>query len=319
MLRIAIKKILSFLGIDRNRLHIKLSTWSLHKAAVEQGLVGILEQLCHAVPNISKQESREVPDSVVEYVGVKRRLLHSYQLRIMTRLLDPLGFDVRVVDIGDSAGTHCLYFRKIFQAKHNIKTLSVNLDPRAIKKIKARGLPALLKRAEEITPEDLGGNIDVFTCFEMLEHLHNPALFLRRLADSPTGAKLFITVPFLRKSRIGLRHIRQQCHDDVYAEDVHIFELSPSDWTLLFMHSGWKVVDQGICYQYPRRMPIVSHVLKAYWKLMDFEGFWGAVLERDMTYSKRYMDWEVSTPSGIDQSKEPTPQNELSGMPLHRV
>ena len=292
MLRTALKKTLSAIGVDPGQVYRRLSIWSLIKAAKEQELLTTLEQLRLVVPDISNQESREAP-GFNDYSEIKRRLLHAYQVRIMARLLDALSKNhVRVVDIGDSAGTHCLYFKQIFKDTHEVSTLSVNLDPRAIEKIKARGLPALLKRAEELSPKDLGGEVDVFTSFEMVEHLHNPTLFLRKLTNSSTGRQLFITVPFLRKSRVGMNHIRNDVAKDVFAEDVHVFELSPSDWTLLFLHAGWKVVDQGICYQYPRRLSIVSWGLKAYWTMFDFEGFWGAVLERDESWSKLYQDWE---------------------------
>ena len=292
-MRIVIKKIFSAIGVDPRQLFRRLGIWSLLKAAKEQELLVTLGQLRFVVQDISNQESREEPD-FDEYSEIKRRLLHAYQVRTMARLLGSLDKDhVRVVDIGDSAGTHCLYFKQVFKDTHEVSTLSVNLDPRAIEKIRMRGLPALLKRAEEISPDDLGGDVDVFTSFEMIEHLHNPALFLQRLANSSTGRELFITVPFLRKSRVGMHHIRNDVSRDVFAEDVHVFELSPSDWTLLFHHSGWKVVDQGICYQYPRQLPILSWILKAYWKKVDFEGFWGAVLERDNFWSELYQDWEI--------------------------
>ena len=292
-LRLVIKKIFSIVGGDPLQFFRRLGIWSLLKAAKEQELLVTLGQLRFVVQDISNQESREEPD-FDEYSEIKRRLLHAYQVRTMAGLLGSLDKDhVRVVDIGDSAGTHCLYFKQLFKGTHDVSTLSVNLDPRAIEKIKARGLHALLKRAEEITPEDLRGEVDVFTSFEMIEHLHNPSLFLRRLANSSTSRQLFITVPFLRNSRVGMHHIRNDVAKDVFAEDVHVFELSPSDWTLLFQHSGWKVVAQGICYQYPRHLPILSWILKAYWRKVDFEGFWGAVLERDNSWSKLYQDWEV--------------------------
>ena len=292
MLLAAVKDILLTIGIDPKQLYSRLGIWSLTRAAKEQNLLITLEQLRTVLPDISNQESRKSKESD-SYSEIKRRLLHSYQVRTMARILDALNKNhVRVVDIGDSAGTHCLYFKRIFKDSHEVSTLSVNLDPRAIEKIKLRGLPALLKRAEEISPGDLGGEVDVYTSFEMIEHLHNPSLFLRRLANSSTGRRLFITVPFLRKSRVGMHHIRNKVARDVFAEDVHVFELSPSDWTLLFRHTGWEVVDQGVCYQYPRRLSILSWALKRYWAMFDFEGFWGAVLERNTTYSDRYKDWE---------------------------
>ena len=216
MLRTAVKKILSAIGVDPGQVYRRLGIWSLLRAAKEQKLLITLEQLRLVVPDISKQESWEDSD-FNDYLEIKRRLLHAYQVRTMARLLDALDtHHVRVVDIGDSAGTHCLYFKQVFKDTHEVSTLSINLDPRAIEKIKERGLPALLKRAEEITPNDLGGEVDVFTSFEMIEHLHNPVLFFRRLANSSTGRQLFFTVPFLRKSRVGMHHIRNAFLKDVF-------------------------------------------------------------------------------------------------------
>ena len=72
-------------------------------------------------------------------------------------------------------------------------TLSVNLDPRAVEKIKARVLERFLCRAEDL---DLPGvDIDLFTSFEMVEHLHNPAIFFHRLAKKSSCRKILITRP----------------------------------------------------------------------------------------------------------------------------
>ena len=58
-------------------------------------------------------------------------------------------------------------------------------------------------------------------------------------------------------------------------EDEHIFELSPQDWTLLFLHSGWKMTFSATYYQYPRKLPLVSPFLAYYWRYTDFEGVLG--------------------------------------------
>ncbi|MEK7846841.1 MAG: methyltransferase domain-containing protein, partial [Nitrospinota bacterium] len=193
-------------------------------------------------------------------------------------------------DIGDSAGTHMLYLKELTKGKFEIDTISVNLDPRAIKKIEARGLKAVLCRAEEL---DLGEKkVDLFTSFEMVEHLHNPAIFFRRIAKKSPCNRMVITVPYLKDSRVGLHHIRNKNGKIIFAEDEHIFELSPEDWVLLLLHSGWRVVHSEIYYQYPRRMPIMSQVFSWYWRNTDYEGFWGAILEKDTTLSDYYQDWE---------------------------
>jgi hypothetical protein len=195
------------------------------------------------------------------------------------------------MDIGDSAGTHMIYLTKLAGEGLELETISIKLDPKAVEKISAKGLEALLCRAECL---DLGPEkpVDLFTSFEMVEHLHNPAIFFHRLAKKSPGNLMVITVPYMRKSRMGLYHTRNPATSPVFAEDEHIFELSPQDWTLLFLHSGWRTTYSATYYQYPRKLPLVSPLLTSFWRHMDFEGFWGAILEKDTSCSDRYQNWE---------------------------
>jgi len=281
-------------GLDKGNL-IKLmeglSAWSINRAYVENNLHGLAVRLRELVPDISQQEESE-KDTFNEYIELKRRTLQAFQCRMMMDALENCNIgEITVVDIGDSAGTHMLYLKALTEEKFQLDTISVNLDPRAIEKIRARGLPAVLCRAEEL---DLGDrNVDLFTSFQMVEHLHNPAIFFHRLAVKAGCERMVLTVPYLRCSRVGLHHVRNNSKKMIFAEDEHIFELSPEDWTLLFLHSGWKVKSSQIYYQYPRRWPVASAILSWFWKNTDFEGFWGAILERDILFSDLYQDWEA--------------------------
>ncbi|MDD5434875.1 MAG: hypothetical protein PH343_05540, partial [Nitrospira sp.] len=94
---------------------------------------------------------------------------------------------------------------------------------------------------------------------------------------------------YLAQSRVGLHHVRQLLKTEVSAETTHIFELSPADWKLIFMHAGWSVYYDKIYFQYPSHG--LLRLTKSLWKKMDFEGFYGAVLIRDTSFSKLYKDW----------------------------
>jgi len=278
------------LGIDKRKLLEFLSGWSIRASQAENGLGDLATELRRIVPDISEQEESE-KNRFNPYLELKRRTLQAFQCRMLLTALEgePSG-DMTVVDIGDSAGTHMLYLRGLAGGRFRLHTISVNLDPRSIKKIEKRGLTAVLCRAEELDPG--AGTINLFTSFQMVEHLHNPALFFRRLAVKSECRKMLITVPYLKRSRVGLHHLRHRDARTVFAEDEHIFELSPEDWTLLLLHSGWKVSFNRIYFQYPRRWPLVSAALAWFWRNTDFEGFWGAVLEKDLTFSDLYQDWE---------------------------
>jgi hypothetical protein len=284
-----IKRAINILGLDIRKLMEGLSAWSIKKAYTENDLYGLAVRLREIVPNISSQEDSE-KDTFNAYWELKRRTLQAFQCHMMLKALEYYAAgDITVVDIGDSAGTHMLYLRELTRGKFCVDTISVNLDQRCIEKITARGLRAILCRAEEL---DLGTKVDLFTSFQMVEHLHNPAIFFRRLAVRSDCERMLITVPYLKRSRVGLHQIRQNTRKPIFAGDEHIFELSPEDWTLLLLHSGWKVKSSQIYYQYPRRWPIARAALAWFWKNTDYEGFWGAILEKDMTYSNAYQDWE---------------------------
>jgi len=284
------EKILIILGINPRTFSEKLSKQSLRLASLENGYGSLVKKLREIVPDISKQEEGG-RDTFNDYWELKRRAMHAFQCSLILKALEYLPYNkLAIVDIGDSAGTHMLYLKELTKGKFNIDTISVNLDPRAIKKIEARGLKAILCRAEEL---DLGEKkIDLFTSFQMVEHLHNPVIFFHRLAKKSTCNRIVMTVPYLKNSRVGLHHVRSNSDKIIFAEDEHIFELSPEDWTLLFLHSGWRVIYSKIYYQYPRRLPIISQALSWYWRKTDFEGFLGAILEKDTTISDQYQDWE---------------------------
>lgn len=288
--RIFMKKTFSLLGLEPLAVHKKTGIWSIRKAINQSGLYPLVERLREIAPDISDQESSG-KGTFDEYWEVKRRALQAFQCSLMLKHVNDINSEkLTVADIGDSAGTHMLYLRELTKDRFSIDTISVNLDARAIEKIRQRGFKAILCRAEEL---DLGDqHIDFFTSFEMVEHLHNPAIFFRRLAKRSKTDKMIITVPYLKASRVGLHQIRYKTNKKIRAEEEHIFELSPQDWTLLFLHGGWKVIHSQIHSQYPQRWPIISLLLKLFWRHSDFEGFWGVILEKDTTVSDLYQDWD---------------------------
>jgi hypothetical protein len=287
-----VKGFLRLCGQEPAALIEKLSRWSLGWALRQQGRMELIGRLRAIEPDLTNQEDEALKGKPHgPYWDLKRRGLQAFQCELMlgevARLPDRA---VTVADIGDSAGTHMLYLRRLVGGSRRVETVSVNLEARAVEKIRARGFKAVLGRAEDL---DLGGAcVDLFTSFEMVEHLHNPAIFFRRLARRDDRARLLLTVPFLRRSRVGLHNVRWGNPESIRAGDEHIFELSPEDWKLLFLHSGWRVVHEAVYYQYPR-LPLLDGPLAWFWRRTDYEGFWGAVLEKDATFSDRYLDWEA--------------------------
>jgi hypothetical protein len=286
-----VKKVFKTLGIDAKLFNEKLGGWSIRRALCENGFNTLVQKLRDIVPDISDQESSE-KETFNDYWDLKRRALQSFQCNLMLKALNFLSHGrIAVADIGDSAGTHMIYLQRLVGDKHDIDTLSVNIDARAIKKIESRGLKAVKCRAEDLSLREK--KFDMIVSFQMVEHLHNPAIFFRRLAKMSVCNKLVITVPYVKSSRMGLHYVRlNNSREAVFAEDVHVFELNPEDWSLLILHSGWRVVYKKIYYQYPRNWPVISRILGLYWRIVDYEGFWGVILEKDTAFSECYQDWE---------------------------
>jgi len=268
----------------RKRLS-KLLIWvwfkSLTKAFKEQKLFELKNKLEKIVPDIIDQYTNFKVDS--DYLKLKVRGLHAFQISLVAKVIDEFK-NPTIVDIGDSAGTHLQYINDLFR---QCRGLSVNLDPVAVEKIKAKGLEAIQARAENLDTYNI--RTDIFLCFETMEHLMNPWEFLHELSIKTQAKYLIITVPYVKHSRVGLHHLRNERFENVRAENTHLLELNPQDWKLVVKHSGWRLVDETIYRQYPRMNWL--RLTQCLWKKYDFEGFYGLILTRDDSYAKLYQDW----------------------------
>ena len=188
-------------------------------------------------------------------------------------------------DVGDSDGSVRLILKKYFYGK-KLNSVGINLQKSAVEKIRSIGLDAICADAQ--TLGELGLNYDVVSVFETLEHLPNPIGFLNSL-QSVVNKRLIVSVPFIRRSRIGLVYLSDKWPEDnkPTIENTHIFELSPTDWKKIFHHTGWKVNKEMKLMMFPS-IGISRFLLQPYWRFVSFEGFWFVSLCKDDTYTSRY-------------------------------
>lgn len=278
-------RLLGWIGRVEGTLRIR----SIRAAIQEQKLLPIYQQLTEIAPDITYQYSSFHVDS--EYLKTKVRAQHSFQIALVNEALQFIGGQLKdtmtVVDIGDSAGTHLQYIKGLHQDR-SLRCLSINVDSEAVRRIKEKGIEAICARAEDLT--SLSIEADMFLSFEMLEHLMNPCGFLQGLSEKTNCKAFVVTAPYLAHSRVGLHHIRQDQKRSVNPENTHIFELSPEDWRLIFKHSGWAIQAEKIYLQYPKKSPF-RFLMKRYWQRCDFEGFYGAILKPDKSWSSLYDGW----------------------------
>jgi hypothetical protein len=280
------------MGFDTRAFYQRLSAASIDAAVAEQGLAPLADQLRQVIPDISDQYTGGFdPTEYERYWERKMRGLHAFQVQLMLDATAVLGRDELVLaDIGDSSGNHARYLTALAQPGRIGRVVSVNLDPVAVNKVRAKGGDAILARAEEMDLE--GIRPDLFMSFEMVEHLTDPIRFLHRLAERGSADHLLMTVPMSPKSRFGGADLRQSedCMPSRFtAEEVHLFELCPGDWLILARFAGWRPVFQRIYRQYPCYSSF--RLTQPLWHRLDFPGFWGVLLRRDDGVSRRYADW----------------------------
>lgn len=260
---------------------------SVKDSCKESGRWSLREQLASIVPDLTHRYTDFDIDPDDDWTIERIRSLDAFQVSLTLSAAKLIGKEhLTVVDIGDSAGMHLIYLSHLLP---KVQSLSVNIDPVAVEKIKAKGLDAICSRAENLS--QYGVRADIFQSFEMVEHLLDPASFLYSM--SKTGCNYFvITVPYVAQSRVGLGYVRRSQQGIWTAETTHIFELSPEDWSLLFRFSGWEIVHAEKSLQYPLRSFL--RVTKPLWRRLDFEGFFGVILKPNRTIANQYKDWPIS-------------------------
>lgn len=268
-------------------------TKSLESSNRQRNEEALKDKLTTIVPDLSNQYSHFKIAMSDKYLVEKIRCQHAFQMSLAMKAVELLDNKNRVTigDIGDSAGTHILYLQKLLEEKEiDSNAFSVNLDEEAIKRIQAKGLKAIHCRAEDLHKKE-NIDVDIFLSYEMVEHLFNPIAFLNSIATQTNCEYLVITVPNIYRSRVGLAHIRDEklTTKGVDAESTHIFELSPDDWNLIFQFSGWEIVYEDRYTQYPKWN--ILALTKYLWRKLDFDGFHGVILKKNLKYSDRYSDW----------------------------
>ena len=275
-------------GLNTTGIYQGLSYRSLLAAHKEQGMTELIGKLRQILPDIQDQYTDpNYHNSFNSYWELKTRGLQAFQVGFVESCVRSLPPRPRtLVDIGDSSGNHILYLQTLLGAALK-RVISVNLDPVAVAKAKSKGIDARLIRAEELR---LDHPVDLYTSFQMVEHLFDPVRFMHSLAQEGNAEHLIFSVPLRSRSQVGLHELRRNYMDSpLTAEATHIFELSPEDWALLAQFSGWKLVRQQSYLQYPKNHPLF--LTKGLWNQYDFPGFWAGFFVKDLSIAKRYQSW----------------------------
>ena len=271
----------------------RLARASLDAASREAGTAEMRERLRALKPDIQDQYTSHFNvDSYRAFWEPKMRSLHAFQVKAVLDAIDAIGKDnLFIADIGDSSGSHAEYIKALAKPGQISHFVSVNLDPVAIEKVRRKGGEAILCRAEKL---DLNGfRPNLFLSFQMVEHVLNPIGFIHGLATEGAADHLVISVPYVQHSRFGGRELRgneANLPETMNAEGLHIFELSPIDWSRLFLFAGFRTIWTRVFTQYPSKG--LLRVTAPVWRKADFDGFAVFFLRRDLSVAHRYVDWD---------------------------
>lgn len=278
-------------GIDGRAAYQALSAASLRAALREQGLADLVERLQVAIPDLSDQYTASYdPVEYQRYWELKMRGLHAFQIQAVMDAMDVIGKpSLDIADLGDSSGNHGIYLRNLAEGRIG-RFVSVNLDPVAVEKIRAKGGEAVLCPVEQL--DVAAFSPDLVVSFETFEHLTDPLRLLHTLATRCPANHLLITVPYRRVSRFGGSLIRLPMPvmpAKLTPEAVHIYEFSPADWRQMAWLAGFRTVSERIYRQYPGRSPL--RMTAPMWRRLDQEGFVALLFERDLALAERYTGW----------------------------
>ncbi len=270
-----ILKKIKFIKEWYNRFRIS----SIHKAIIQQNLDGYLGTITGLNADITDHYGSFKIDT--DYIARKVRALHAFQIKLIgIGINTESSIQEKIVDLGDSSGQHLFYTRRAVIGTQSPRwyDVGVNIDENAIKKITEKGFRAVKYNIEKGDFKDSNfKDADYVYMFETLEHLNNPGTVLKKIKEDINPKALIITVPHVRKSRVGIEKTSKGKEGDLTPEDIHIFELSPKDWKQLFTYAGWKVDYEQIYYQYPQNR-ITKYFWRWYWNRFDYEGFGGYIL-----------------------------------------
>jgi len=189
-------------------------------------------------------------------------------------------------DIGDSDGSVRLLLDRMVQ-RGKLNSVGINLQRQAVEKMANKWLDAICADALAVCESSV--DYDLVSAFETLEHLSDPIGFLNKIKNI-TKHRLIISVPYIRKSRVGLTYLSSKWSPGKTPtiENTHIFELSPRDWGKIFRHTGWKIDREWKLMMFPRNK-LSRLILQPYWRFVSFEGFWFVSLSKCNKYVSQYV------------------------------
>jgi len=139
------------------------------------------------------------------------------------------------VDIGGGYGS---FAEEI--SKHKRSVVVVEPSPFMALECRKKKLLVVEKFLEDVKKEDLPKNKKCFTCFELIEHLHNPSQFIKNLRRLMNKGDIFI---FTTLSSTGLDILTLWNNSRSVSPPHHINFFNPISADIFLKKNKFKVID----------------------------------------------------------------------------
>ena len=140
------------------------------------------------------------------------------------------------VDIGGGYGIFAKEISKLLKKK----SVVIEPSPYLAKECKKKGLIVVEKFLEKVTKKDLPKTKKIFTCFELIEHLHSPSKFIKNLKKIMQKGDLFI---FTTLSGTGLDIITLWKNSRAIIPPHHINFFNPVSIKIFLKKNKFKILN----------------------------------------------------------------------------
>lgn len=144
-----------------------------------------------------------------------------------------------ILDIGSGYGVLCEELRAIYRKKTEVVAIEPTEELYEI--CQRKGIRAIHKNLEDVLREDIGDErIIAATCFELAEHLHNPAAFFSQ-CGSVLDRNSILIVTTLNWHGFDLQVLRN--HSKSIQPPGHINFFTPSSISTLLKRNGFEICE----------------------------------------------------------------------------
>jgi hypothetical protein len=165
-------------------------------------------------------------------------------------------------------------FLKHIKAKCKI---GVNVLDACVEQLNRQGITGLKTYGEKMPFED--SEVGLVICFETLEHVQNPILFLTELSRITKG-RLLLSIPWVSKTNIRARWHGMDNPDGKEDAEFHVFEFGEDDFRKILSHTDFKIVKYQKLINYEANYdPLTNRAIHKYLYPSYFPAIQAYVLE----------------------------------------